>query len=458
MASRFWKLADIEYAGSRLTLSQLWLGLSGSRADTLALVTSSAPPISGSLSALQDDTASACTFGPTANGSLSITWDMGSSVDIDSVNVASPHQGEHLFRAVFYTSDDGVYWVRHTPTPIFPWAGVNTASGYLPIFEWEVLWEEDFAGGIPGGFATTSTEGGTLTVTHDAANEAVILDATGTNSAWMFSYGVSQETCRVDLDYDMLTETYGNQARQGVVFYNGNRSDVIFFGQPPEYDVYSGYTSTSTVISFAEYTDYKNTPYSPNEPGVRTAISVPHPVGGKRIYKLGRGEQLTTLRFGAVASGDTVKPGIYLRSCKILLRGVKVWVLAPGPRWAQFPVLGSSPRRLSPLQGALPALPSGVSMTPFWKTYDTLITGGGAGRIKGTVVEDANPDLPRWRLVRLYREQDGMLVDAVWSDEVTGKFEFTRVNIDYTYTTLSYDHTGVFQAVLKSGIRMRLNT
>lgn len=57
-------------------------------------------------------------------------------------------------------------------------------------------------------------------------------------------------------------------------------------------------------------------------------------------------------------------------------------------------------------------------------------------------------NLPAAALVRLYRDKDGLLVDATHSDPATGAYSFTLLDMTYTYTALAYDtSTAVYRAV-----------
>lgn len=77
---------------------------------------------------------------------------------------------------------------------------------------------------------------------------------------------------------------------------------------------------------------------------------------------------------------------------------------------------------------------------------------GGAGRINGTVEEKATPNVPLKRKVRLHRDVDGMHVRETWSDAVTGAYEFTDINPEYTYTAIAYDYARNHRAVVADGL------
>lgn len=81
----------------------------------------------------------------------------------------------------------------------------------------------------------------------------------------------------------------------------------------------------------------------------------------------------------------------------------------------------------------------------------------GRGRIAGTVKEKASPsDKPVRRRVRLYREPDGRLVRTVWSDPVTGAYEFYGIPMDARYTVVSHDYNALYRAVLADNLAPEL--
>jgi len=84
------------------------------------------------------------------------------------------------------------------------------------------------------------------------------------------------------------------------------------------------------------------------------------------------------------------------------------------------------------------------------KDLITGVLGQGIGRVKGTV--KITPATPTHRKVRLIRERDNMLIREQWSDAATGDYDFKFVDELQTFTVLSYDHTGLYRAVVADGI------
>lgn len=80
---------------------------------------------------------------------------------------------------------------------------------------------------------------------------------------------------------------------------------------------------------------------------------------------------------------------------------------------------------------------------------------GGAGKVLGTVKRTADPtNVPLKRRVRLHRERDGMLIREVWSDPVTGGYEFSWIDELETYTVLTYDYEQTYRAVVADNLTL----
>jgi hypothetical protein len=75
----------------------------------------------------------------------------------------------------------------------------------------------------------------------------------------------------------------------------------------------------------------------------------------------------------------------------------------------------------------------------------------GTKKLTGTTAIDDSPDIPVGRLVRLYTQPGGDLVEELWSDPVTGAFEF-RDLLEQDYFVVSHDHTGVYNATVRDSL------
>jgi hypothetical protein len=78
---------------------------------------------------------------------------------------------------------------------------------------------------------------------------------------------------------------------------------------------------------------------------------------------------------------------------------------------------------------------------------------GGRGSISGQVTALGSPsDIPLRRRVRLHREREGIPVQEVWSDPVTGQYAFNGLQTGIKYTVIAYDYTQTYRAVAKDGV------
>lgn len=121
--------------------------------------------------------------------------------------------------------------------------------------------------------------------------------------------------------------------------------------------------------------------------------------------------------------------------------------LTPALRMA-VPVSGyQRPQAYIPVQLGAPRTGLGVklrvSMSPFFgnvRVEGTVKTAGRRGRY------------PAWRRVVLVEERTGASVAQTWSDKDTGVYAFHNLATGYSYTVLAFDHEGVFDAALASGV------
>ena len=89
------------------------------------------------------------------------------------------------------------------------------------------------------------------------------------------------------------------------------------------------------------------------------------------------------------------------------------------------------------------------------KNYAVQELGQGIGRVRGTVKEKHDPaNTPVYRRVRLIVEKSGSVLREMWSDPVTGNYDFQYVDELETYTVLSYDHTHNFRATIADNLSL----
>ena len=89
---------------------------------------------------------------------------------------------------------------------------------------------------------------------------------------------------------------------------------------------------------------------------------------------------------------------------------------------------------------------------------DTLtgVLGEGVGRVKGTVAIKGTPNQFVHRKVRLIREHDGRVIREMWSNPVTGEYDFKYVDELQKFTVVSYDHLLNFRAVISDNLTPEL--
>ena len=107
--------------------------------------------------------------------------------------------------------------------------------------------------------------------------------------------------------------------------------------------------------------------------------------------------------------------------------------------------------------GGVGVYAGGIRLYPPSLSRDIVIVGVGGGdanyRITGTVKEKNTPtDTPLRRRVRLYRENDGLLLRETWSNAATGEYAFEDIPQTQRYTVIAYDHLHNYRAVIADNL------
>ena len=76
---------------------------------------------------------------------------------------------------------------------------------------------------------------------------------------------------------------------------------------------------------------------------------------------------------------------------------------------------------------------------------------GGNLKIVGTTKVKGAPDSPVRRRVSLHDQSTGLLVRSQWSDAVTGAYLFDLIKPG-VYYVVSFDHTGLHNGVIATGV------
>lgn len=69
----------------------------------------------------------------------------------------------------------------------------------------------------------------------------------------------------------------------------------------------------------------------------------------------------------------------------------------------------------------------------------------------GSTKNTGTPNAPVRRRVRLHDQSTGRLVREMWSDPVTGAYQFTGLHAG-TYYVTSFDHTGTYNGEIMSDV------
>ena len=142
-------------------------------------------------------------------------------------------------------------------------------------------------------------------------------------------------------------------------------------------------------------------------------------------------------------------------------RWTKHAILLQGPlviaRDYSYPLLDVGDVMKVPMAAPPTTFGLGTAIHPSQSAKNFYLDDGsqGIGRVRGTVKEKSTPsNIPLARRVRLIREVDGMVVREMWSDAVTGAYDFQWVDETQTYTVLSYDHAHNYRAVVADNLTL----
>ena len=460
-ASRYWRAINFETYGSvGLEVSELQLYYNGVRVDVGATITASMAPASGALAALQDGSAAVAVAWDAAtvkSPGFAIYFDLGPGVtaDVDAVRAGGGSaQAKMVASLVLQNSTDGITYDSNVPIGRFPWPGTNTLNP-APAQTLQALGAETFATGIPSGFASVLTDAATLTPVWDAASQAVDLDATGFNSAWMFGLFPAVNGLRVELDVEILTANYGNNGMLGAVFKGGPQllQNMFQHAAAPQAIASARSPSATTLgISFVDFTT-NSLPVALPSSGLHTYVMTSAPnSSGTRDYTMSVDGSGVAFTHGQTDGTAMLTGGIFLRSCKVRLHAVRVYQIVSG---------GSMLPMTRPVRSlALDLIPPVQAVDAFRvrSTYADIdrkdIEWGGKGRVRGFTLDYVNPvNKPYQAFVRLVREIDGQVIRAAWSG-ADGSYDFQRVDETQSYSVVAYYAAHGKQAEIADGLSL----
>jgi hypothetical protein len=471
-SARYWRVVGLETYGGDLELSSLQLHDAVGRVDAPATLTSSQAPSAGSLANLQDgNTATTCGFtaAQLALPSFAISWDFGAPTDVIALVPASgPTQTKFLAKAILQASADALTWVTFYYYDRLAWPGVSTLASVVAV---------DFsAASISAAvslldssvdlssFAHAATLGGAPGYV-DLAGGTYGSRGLQLRGGMSLAYAVSGAEFTMPGDWCIYGFIYPTSFVSAAGGNNDGAALSIILG-----------TSTSggkiTINSITNGSVYANLSGVSQWPGLLNLV-----INKLQYFEIGRTE---TTMYGSVDGtitgsstllGTTThgNPGLFISASTnngigSTLANIKV-AKGLGPRTSNFipPMFSSwlaAPALTTPqaihssgfVQGTgstvwgSAAAPVGAVKYEGFTASD--VQNGGVGRVYGTVEQHSTPNFPLYRRVQLMDERSGLLVREMWSDPITGAYEFPQVKMGVPYTIIARDHTHTYGAII----------
>lgn len=350
--------------------------------------------------------------------------------------------------------------------------------------------DETFATGIPANFATARAQAGTLTATYNSTAQAVDLsNSSAGQSIWDITSVPLAVAGEMEIELEWVADLSGTNnyrhagawavAGQGVVSNGFRFTHYQSDWRLSKWDgaVWSGETAITTTLQGLGDTF--------TAVGDRRILNLRWDMGtasgggsGAGITKLSLEARIDgALRLVSAATFPSLRPGIFVYQATVRLHSIKAWDAPQAPLTdLGFRAFTPSEKRavLTVPQASASGIPSSrlvsaLAQREFTVPEARLRSGpvnyyrglplayrnayqGGNGRVAGTVKIKGAPDSPVQRKVRLIDEFTGLMVREVFSDPVTGAYEFRYVSTDHKYTVVSYDYANNFRAVLADNI------
>lgn len=344
--------------------------------------------------------------------------------------------------------------------------------------------DESFATGIPASFATARAQAGTLTATYNSTAQAADLsNGAAGQSIWDITSVPLMVAGEMEVDLELVADLSGTNnyrhagawvvAGQGVVSNGYRLAHLQSNWALSRWDgsVWSGETgSTSTPQGAAD---------AFNSVGDRRVLNLRWGMGvGAGVTQLSLEARIDgALRLVTAGTFPSLRPGIFLYQATVRLHSIRVWD-APQAPLADLGFRAFTPseqrRVLTVPEAANSGLPSSRFLSAIAQREFTVSEArqrsgpvnyfrglplayrntyqGGNGRVAGTVKIKGSPNAPVQRKVRLIDEATGLMLREVFSDPVTGAYEFLYVSRDHKYTVVSYDWANNYRAVLADNI------
>jgi hypothetical protein len=441
-AHRYWRAVGLQaYGSAGLDVTEFQLIAGTTRVDASATLSASIAPATGSLANLQDDSTATGATWPAGNvAALFLNWDFGGSPqDVTDVRLGSATDASKFLQSCkLQWSDDGAAWTDFFAFSALEWPGARAKTASVDTSNFWSLMERGYTTSVSddrltvGSWSSNSAKAQTYQSAGTRQFEAVCTSipaganvhiGLSTNAATFTNYPGFQS---VSWAYSNTGQKYNafSAASYGATWVQGDVIGVVV-------------NFTTGTLTF-----YKN--------GVAQGVA----------YSTGLAGQSLAPHVGQASSGAT--PALFtLKTSGFAypIAGASDWSTPPMIRRAIAPgfAVGLVPRiptnASAPIAFGLVNLKTQVLNARVGARGDlTGSLGFSVGRIAGTVKEDATPDVPVSRLVRLHRQKDGLKVLEQWSNKVTGAYSFDYIDEKQTYYVLSFDHNKNFRAVVADNL------
>lgn len=317
-----------------------------------------------------------------------------------------------------------------------------------------LILDETFATMIPAGFATLRSQSGSPTASYNASAQAVDLVNTVLASAVWDITSLSATPCgELEIDLELVADNSGsnNIRHAGVWCFSGDSN--LSNGYRLCHYLSQWYLDhwTGSSLWSGQSVDMSPTQLSTevfNTVGDRRTINLRWDMssGSGTEHLSVEGRVGGAMRWYGTYPFAALRPGVFFYAASVRLHSIKVW---DAPQAALALIGKYAP---NPGSGMLSTQPTGP-VTPVSHNERIAVHPyywNGPGTLSGTV--KVTPNSPVHRKVRLINEATGQIVRETWSDETTGAYSFTGLDMTAKYTVMSYDYRHEYRAVVSDNL------
>ncbi|MEG0937904.1 hypothetical protein [Comamonas sp.] len=486
-AHRFWRATSLQaYGAGDLELTAFYLFAQGVRVDAEAILDANrAPDLGGTLLSLQDaDLATSAKWSAQAVKDLALRWDFGATLpEVSGMRLAGTCESLFLLTAKLQWSDDGQAWVDHVSASGIRWPGAyqsGDVSAVLDPLEGNVTSRMAFegntldatgrvwngpAGDYVAGVSGMARQFGNYSLSLSSPRIAfgaqdftiemrVMLPAvTGRGEySWMLTQdAVGAPGTR---GFQFLYGTLENAFVAGFVGGNGvsYRSGKVDIAAAGRF-LFVVFQRRADVMTVAVegVAAHSNLPagYVVPDPGDAPLTLGPFKEGSIFAHPFALDGLRITQGVARYVTDFAYRPGVFgditgLNTVRGRAAPLDTMALGGGQVITFGRTECKPPHHLGVETGAV-------------RDYVTGVLGAGVGRVYGSVQRKDTPaNTPLKRRVLLVRERDGLVVREVWSDPVTGEYDFRYIDELQTWTVIAYDHEHNFRAVVADSVTPEL--